>query len=133
MAKYVQLQIYVVFYHFSAFCPNSQMVQGNSVSVTAALQQMQARTQQTPVCVSVGCSLSAFTSFLPFSVLYILRCSFISKFSSSAGYQKRSQHGKHAEILTCGSFNLWAGRIAVKVWNHKCRLELLRKRNLINI
>jgi hypothetical protein len=54
------------------------MVQANSGSVTA-LQQMQARTQQIPVCVFFTWSLSAFTSFLssflPFFVLYILRCS----------------------------------------------------------
>jgi len=30
------------------------MVQGNSGSVTAALQQIQARTQQTPVCASTA-------------------------------------------------------------------------------
>jgi hypothetical protein len=65
---------------FTIFFPlhNSQMVQANSGSVTA-LQQMQARTQQIPVCVFFTWSLSAFTSFLssflPFFVLYILRCS----------------------------------------------------------
>lgn len=53
------------------------MVQGNSGNVTAALQQMQVRTQQIPVRVFFAWSCFHFflSSFLPLYVLYILRFS----------------------------------------------------------
>lgn len=61
------------------------MVQGNSGSVTATLQQIQARTQQTPVCATAQSS-SEFASFFPSFLLYIdYDADFY--FFSSAGYQ----------------------------------------------
>lgn len=95
------------------------MVQGNSGSVTAALQQIQARTQQTPVCASTAQSSSEFFYFS-------IKLQRWFPFSSSAGYQRWSQHGCHAEIHAYGPFiNLWAGRNAVKAWHckHRCKIS----------